>query len=75
MKMEDAATWIDESLKQNTHSQPEDPTGSDDLGPIMIGSKQIMDTARLAGFTEDQAFQIARDFLLETFRMSIRSNQ
>lgn len=55
--------------------QPEDPTGSDDIGPIMIASKQLMDSARLAGFTEDQAFQIARDFLMETFRMSIRNSQ
>lgn len=71
---------IDDVLRDNTEwrqsqPQPSDPTGSDDIDPILLASKQIMNAARLAGFTEDQSFQFARDFFLETYRMSIHNSQ
>lgn len=48
-----------------------DSTGLDGIMDIMRGAHQIMSGAMLVGFTDQQAFQLARDFFTNMMRMSI----
>jgi hypothetical protein len=55
---------IDEVLADYSRQQQvPDPSGTEGLNNMMAEAKQIMDAAMVARFTEDQAFQIARDYV------------
>lgn len=61
---------IDSVLGDYSRQRVIDPTGMDELLPLMVGAKAIMDCAKLAGFNDAQAFKMALTFFSETFRMT-----
>lgn len=55
---------IDEVLADYSRQrQVPEESGAEGLDNMMAEAKQIMDAAMVARFTEDQAFQIARDYV------------
>jgi hypothetical protein len=52
--------------------QPVDQSGEDGLNNMMAEAKQIMDAARIAGFTEEQAFRISLKYLVNMFKAVAR---
>lgn len=53
-----------------------DATGLDGILDVMGSARQVYNAARIARFTEDQAFQFARDYFTTMMRMSTeRSGQ
>ena len=52
-----------------------DATGLDSVMDIMRGTHQVMTGAVLAGFTQAQAFQLARDWFTNMMRMSFEAQE
>jgi hypothetical protein len=65
---------IDEVLSDYARDhQPADPAGTEGLNNIMAEAKQVKDAAMIARFTEEEAFQFARDYMAEMFRVAAQT--
>ena len=52
-----------------------DATGLDAMLDIMRGAFQVMTAARITGFSEQQAFQLSRDWFTNMMRFSHEAQQ
>lgn len=50
-----------------------DMTGLSEIAPILIAAYQVYTAARLAAFSDMQAFQFARDYFTTMMKLSVES--
>jgi hypothetical protein len=75
---EEATAGIDEALRSFQADQPPntpDPTGLDEMMPMLASGQTFYTAARLSGFSEAQAFTLTRDYLKTMLRLSSEAQQ
>jgi len=53
---------------------PAMPDGLEEVTQILVAAHQVMAGARIAGFSEDQSFQFARDYFTNMMRFAVEQS-